>query len=97
MEEGTGDWRRLHNKELYSWYFSPYKIWVFKTRRMRWTGHVAHMGDWVLMGRSEGKRPLGRPRHGLEDYIKKMGLPEVGWGAWTGMIWLRTGTGCGSL
>jgi hypothetical protein len=42
-EEGTGDWRTLHNKELYSWYFSPNKIWVFKSRRMRWAGHVAHM------------------------------------------------------
>jgi len=63
---------------------------------MRWAGHVAHMGDWVLVGRSEVMRPLGRPRLGWEDYIK-MGLQEMGWGAWTGMIWLRTGTGCGHL
>ena len=46
------------------------------------------------MGRSEGKRQLGRPRHGWEDYIK-MGVQEVGWGVWTGMVWFRIGTGCG--
>jgi len=59
--------------------------------------HVAHMGERrgvyrVLVGKPEGKRPPGRPRHRWEDNIK-MDLKEVGWGAWTGMIWLRTGTG----
>jgi len=51
----------------------------------------------VLVGKPEGKRPLGRPRHRWEDNIK-VDLQEVGWGgAWTGLIWLRTGTGCGHL
>jgi len=56
---------------------------------MRWARHVAHMGDWVFMGISEVMRPLGRPRHGWEDYNIKMGLQEMGWGALTEMIWLR--------
>ena len=50
----------------------------------------------VLVGKPEGKRPLGRPRHRWEDNIK-MYLQEVGWGAWTGLIWLRVGTGGGHL
>jgi hypothetical protein len=50
----------------------------------------------MLVGRSEGRRPLGRPRHRWEDNIK-MDVPEVGWGAWTGLIWLRIGTGGGLL
>jgi hypothetical protein len=47
----------------------------------------------ILVGRPEGRRRLGRPRHRWEDNIK-MDLQEVGWGAWTGLIWLRIGTGC---
>jgi hypothetical protein len=50
----------------------------------------------VLVGKPEGKRPLGRPRHGLEDNIK-MDLQEMGCGAWTGSMWLRIGTGGGHL
>jgi hypothetical protein len=50
----------------------------------------------VLVGRPEGRRPLGRPRRRWEDNIK-MGLQEVEWGAWTGLIWLRIGTGSGML
>jgi hypothetical protein len=50
----------------------------------------------ILVWRSEGRRPLGRPRHRWEDNIK-MVLQEVGWGAWTGLIWLRIGTGGGLL
>jgi hypothetical protein len=46
----------------------------------------------ILVGRPEGKRPLGRPRRRWENNIK-MDLQEVGWGAWTGLIWLRIGTG----
>ena len=61
---------------------------------MRWVGHVAHMGDRgsyrVLMGKPDGKRPLGRLRHRWEDNIK-VDLWEVGWGAWTGLMWLRKG------
>jgi hypothetical protein len=72
-----------------------------KSRRMRWAGHVARMGEGrgayrVLVGRPVGRRPVGRPRRRWEDNIK-MDLQEVGWGAWTGLIWLRTGTGGGLL
>jgi hypothetical protein len=82
-------------------YSSPNIIWVIKSRRMRWEGHVACMGEGrgayrILVGRPEGWRPLGRPRHRWEDNIK-MDLQEVGWGAWTGLIWLRIGTGGGVL
>jgi hypothetical protein len=50
----------------------------------------------ILVGRPEGRRPLGRPRHRWENNIK-MDLQEVGWGAWTGLIWLRIETGGGLL
>jgi hypothetical protein len=50
----------------------------------------------VLVGKPEGNRPLGRPRLRWEDSIK-LDLQEVGWGAWTGLIWLRKGTGGGLL
>jgi len=66
---------------------------------MRWTGHVAHMQERrgacrVLVGKLKGKRPLGRPRHRWEVYIK-MDLQGVGWGmAWIEFIWLRIGAGC---
>jgi len=68
---------------------------------MRWAGHVAHMWKYrgvykLLMGKPEGKRQLGRPRYRWEDNIK-MDLQEVGCGVWTGLIWLRIGTGGGHL
>jgi hypothetical protein len=56
-----GSWRKLHNDELHSLYSSPNIVRVIKSRRMRWAGHVACMGE----GRPEGMRPLGRPRHRL--------------------------------
>jgi hypothetical protein len=89
-DEVTGEWRRLHNKELYALYFSPNIIRVMKSRRLRWAGHVARMGKRkgayrALVGKPEGRRPLGRPRRRWEDNIK-MNLREVGWG---GMDWIN--------
>jgi hypothetical protein len=82
-EEETGEWRRLHNKELYALYSSPNIIRVMKSRKLRWAGHVARMGERrgayrALVGKPEGRRPLGRPRRRWEDNIK-MDLREVGW------------------
>ena len=66
-DEVTGEWRRLHNEELNGLYSSPNIVRVIKSRRMKWTGHVSRMGEErgvyrVLVGKPEGKRPLGRPR-----------------------------------
>jgi hypothetical protein len=74
-DEVTGEWRRLHNKELYALYSSPNIIRVITSRRLRWAGHVARMGERrgayrVLVGKPEGRRPLGRPRRRWEDNIK---------------------------
>jgi hypothetical protein len=74
---------------------------VIKSRRMRWAEHVARMGErrgayGVLVGKPEGRRPLGRPKRRWEDNIKT-DLWEVGWGVWTGLGWLRIGTGGGRL
>ena len=82
-------------------YCSPNIVWVIKSRRMKWTGHVACMGERRgvykdVVGKPEGKRPLERPRHRWEDKIK-MDLQEVGCGVWTGSSWLRIGTGGGHL
>jgi hypothetical protein len=98
-DEATGEWRRLHNEELNDLCSSLNIIRVIKSRRMRWAGHVARMGEKrdayrILVGRPEGRRPLGRPRRRWEDEIK-MNLEEVGWGSWTGFSWLRIGTGGG--
>jgi hypothetical protein len=100
-DEVTGECRRLHNKELYALCSSPNIIRVIKSRRLRWAGHVARMGKRkgacrALVGKPEGRRPLGRPRRRWEDNIK-MDLREVGWGAYTGLIWLRVGTDGGLL
>ena len=74
---------------------------VVKSRLMRWAGHVARMGEVrgahrVLVGKPEGKRPLGRTRRRWEDNIK-MDLQEVGGVVGTGWSWLRIGTVCGHL
>ena len=81
-EEITGDWRKLHNEELSDLYSLPNNVRVVKSRRMRWVeGVLARMGERrgvhrVLVGKPEGKRPLGRPRHRWEDNIK-IDLQEV--------------------
>jgi hypothetical protein len=84
-------------------YASPDIIRQIKSRRMRWAGHVARMGEGrnvyrVLVGKPEGKRPLERPRRRWE-YGLKMDLREIGWegGGWSGFTWLRIGTGGGLL
>jgi hypothetical protein len=71
----TGGWRKLHNEELHNLYSSPSKIRIIKSRRMRWAGHVARMGEKrnvyrLPVGKPEGKRPLGRPRRRWIDNIK---------------------------
>jgi hypothetical protein len=81
-DEVTGGWRKLHNEELHNLYSSPSIIRVFKSRRMRWAGHAARWGERrnayrILVGKPEGKRPLGRPRRRWVDNIK-MDLREVG-------------------
>jgi hypothetical protein len=87
--EENGSWRKLHYDELHNLYSSQNIVRVIKSRRMKWAGHVTHMAEGkgvyrVLVGRSEGKRPLGRPRHRWEDNIK-MDLREIGIG---GVNWI---------
>jgi len=90
-DELTVDWRKLHNEEQHDLYSSPNTVRVIKSRRMRWAGHVARMGERiglyrVLVGKPEGKRPLVRPRHRWEDNIK-MDLQAMGCGSvdWIGL------------
>jgi hypothetical protein len=91
VDEVTGERRKLHNGELHDLNFSPNIVRVIKSRRMRWVGHVARMGEErgvcrVLVGKPDGKRPLGRPRRRWEDNIK-IDLQEVGCGGvdWIGL------------
>jgi hypothetical protein len=90
-DEVTGGWRKLHNEELHGLYSSPSIARVIKARRMRWAGHVARMGEVrgaynILVGKSEGRRPLGRPRRRWEDNIKmvlrEIGFRDVDWIHW---------------
>jgi hypothetical protein len=80
----TGEWRKVHNGELNDLYSSPNTVQVIKSGRMRWAGHVACMGERRgiysnLVGKPEGKKPLGRPRHRWEDNIT-MDLGMWGYG-----------------
>jgi hypothetical protein len=97
--EEDGSWRKLHNDELHSTYSSPNIVRVIKSRRMRWAGHVAHLGEGrsvyrVLVGRPEGKKPLERPRHRWENNIK-MEHREIGIDKRPGFSWLRIGSSGG--
>jgi hypothetical protein len=88
--EEDGSWRKLHNDELHNLHSSPNIVRVIKSRKMRWAGHMARMGEGtgvyrVLVGRPEGKRPLGRPRRRWEDNIK-VKLRETGI---DGANWIR--------
>ena len=83
-DEVTGEWRRFHKEELNDLYCSPNIVRVIKSRTIRWAGHVARMGKdsgvyRVLVGKPEGKRPLGRPKRRWVDNIR-MNLQEVGCG-----------------
>jgi hypothetical protein len=89
-DEVKGEWRKLHNEELHDLYTSPSLIRIIKSRMMRWAGHVARMGEKgnayrLLVGKPEGKIPLGRSKSRWVNNIK-MDLLEVGWG---GVDWIR--------
>jgi hypothetical protein len=90
----TRDCRKLHNEVLNVLYSSQNIVRVIKSRKIRWASHIARMSERsvyrVLVGKPEGKRPLGRHRCRWEDNIK-MDLQEVEWGFWTGSSWLRKG------
>jgi hypothetical protein len=90
-DEVTGEWGSSHNEELRNVYSSPSINRIIKSRRMRWEGHVARMGEKrtayrLLVGKPEGKRPLRRPRRRWVGNIR-MELGEVGWGDvnWIGL------------
>jgi hypothetical protein len=84
--EMVGDWQKLHNKKLHNFHSSPNIIRVSKSRRIRWTGHVAYLGETrTFVGKPEGKRSLRIPRRKWEDN-NKMDLRETGW---DGMDWIH--------
>jgi hypothetical protein len=99
--EEDGSWRKLHNDELHSLYSSPNIVRVIKSRRIRWAGHVARMGERrgvyrVLVGRPKGKRPLGRPRRSWRIKLRWT-LRRYGLMGETGFSWLRIGSSGGLL
>jgi hypothetical protein len=85
-------WRRLHSEELRNVYVSPNVIRVIKSRRVRWACHVTRVREMrnvyrILVGKAEGKIPLGRTRLRWEDN-NRINLEEIGWKVWNGLIWL---------
>jgi hypothetical protein len=97
----TEERRKLHNQELNNLYSSPTIVRVIKSRKIRWSWHVARMGEGrvefrVVVGKPERKILLGRPRRRWDDNIK-MDLHELECGVWTGLSWLRIETGGGNL
>jgi len=100
-DEVTGEWRKLHNEGLNDVYSTPNIFRVIKSRRMRWAGHVARVGERtgvcrVLVWNLKGKRPLGRPRRRWEKILRWI-FRKWDVGVWTGWSWPRIGTGGGNL
>jgi hypothetical protein len=86
----AGCWRRLHNEKFHKMYATSNIISVIRSKRMNWVGHVAHMGEIrnaykSLVGRPEGKRPLGRPRRRWKDN-NRISLGEI---VWEGVDWIH--------
>jgi hypothetical protein len=96
--EVTGEWRKLHNEELRDLYSSPSIIRIIRPR-IRWARHVARMGEKrnayrLLVGKPEGKRSLERPRRRcVDNTVLRLILERWDWVMWTGLVWLRIGTG----
>jgi hypothetical protein len=95
------EWRKLHIEEFNDLYCSPNSVRVIKSRRMRWAGHIARMGERrgvyrVLVGKPEGKNHLGVPDLDLRIILKWI-FRKWDVGVWTGSSWLRIGTGGGHL
>jgi hypothetical protein len=89
-EKVMGEWRKLYSGELCNLCLPPDIIRQMKSRRMRWLGHVAYMGEGrkvyrVLVGKHKGRRPLGRLRHRWENGFR-IDLREIGWG---GVEWIH--------
>ena len=100
-DEVTWELRKLHNEELNDLYSLPNIVRVVKSRRMRWAGHAARMGEdrgvhRVLVGKPEGKRPLGRPRRRWRIILRWI-FRKLEWVVGTGWSWLRIETGDGHL
>jgi hypothetical protein len=89
-DEVTGEWRKLHNEQFHDLYSSPSIMRIMKAKRMRWAGHVARIGEKrnayrLLLGKPEGRGPLGRPRRRWLDGCCKVGWGDVDW------LWIGTG------